>query len=474
MKWPSKRTQIVDHEATDLNGAFRFSFTYLTLIVIALSANLVHSLAPAAVASACVVAALISPLRALQALSLLTVVRILNPAIVNSDITVAVISWLGFLCIALRYGIGFFRYRPPTAWPLILFAILVLCVSPFVSPEPTISSLKVASFTVVAVSLLIICNRLTDKERALFLTWLYMLTIAVILLSAPLLFAPQIGYLINGRGFQGILNHPQTFGVFFAPVCACLIMKALFTRDLSWFAIAALFLCLTAIALSQTRTSAFAVINAVTAITAYFLLRSKPGTAQIRRLRAVTVVIAMAIAVSGSVLLVPEFGEAASKFVFKRGSDNLGEELVVSRGSGALYQFTHFQQSPLVGHGFGIPSSGRFASRPVEIYGIPISAPVEKGFLPTAVLEETGLLGGVIILIWIVQAFRCAARGSSVVPPTLVAVGVFLNFGEMSFFSMNSMGLLFFLLIAIGITDGASRGGLTQIEPEKRLSDERN
>ena len=52
--------------------------------------------------------------------------------------------------------------------------------------------------------------------------WFTTVQAVVIASSLPLILS-SAGYFTNGVGFQGILNHPQAFGVYLAPVTALLV-----------------------------------------------------------------------------------------------------------------------------------------------------------------------------------------------------------------------------------------------------------
>jgi hypothetical protein len=104
----------------------------------------------------------------------------------------------------------------------------------------------------------------------------------------------------------------------------------------------------------------------------------------------------------------------------------------------------------------------------VKFYGIPISAPVEKGFLPTAILEEVGLIGAALFLWWLAAATRLVAKGQTGIFEALFAAALFVNAGEYIFFAMNSLGLLNLLLISLAIADGQT------IQATKRTRPGRN
>jgi hypothetical protein len=110
----------------------------------------------------------------------------------------------------------------------------------------------------------------------------------------------------------------------------------------------------------------------------------------------------------------------------------------------------NFWDHPLTGIGFGAPSDpARFANQLERgPYGIPLSASVEKGFMPTAVLEETGIIGAALTILLLLALFVPILRHPD---PTLFWVAttcLLVNFGEMVFFSIGGMGFFFWFVMA--------------------------
>jgi hypothetical protein len=109
----------------------------------------------------------------------------------------------------------------------------------------------------------------------------------------------------------------------------------------------------------------------------------------------------------------------------------------------------NFWEKPITGIGFGAPSDPIRFARQLERgpYGIPLSASVEKGFMPTAVLEETGLIGAVLTIALLIFLFMPAVQHPD---PTLfwvMATCLLLNLGEMVFFSVGGMGFFFWFVM---------------------------
>ena len=85
------------------------------------------------------------------------------------------------------------------------------------------------------------------------------------------------------------------------------------------------------------------------------------------------------------------------------------------------------------------------------ILGLPLSALVEKGVMPVAVVEELGVFGALVVLGWLLVLLRRGARAGVQQFAVLITL-VLVNFGESMFFSVGGMGMLLLILLAGAIT----------------------
>ena len=83
--------------------------------------------------------------------------------------------------------------------------------------------------------------------------------------------------------------------------------------------------------------------------------------------------------------------------------------------------------------------------------GIPVSAPIEKGILPLAILEEVGVFGFIFFMIWILILIRLAINNSFRTLIVLLTILLF-NLGEAGLFSANGYGMLYLIVITSIIT----------------------
>jgi len=125
------------------------------------------------------------------------------------------------------------------------------------------------------------------------------------------------------------------------------------------------------------------------------------------------------------------------------------EDVMSSRASIITQQWETFLRNPLTGIGFQVADTEYFR-RNATLF----SAPVEKGFLPTGLLEEVGLLGTstFALFIGLLALSLVLARNG----PGLVMLLTYLvtNLGEMTIFAFGGAGGMGWLFVAMGILIG--------------------
>jgi hypothetical protein len=160
------------------------------------------------------------------------------------------------------------------------------------------------------------------------------------------------------------------------------------------------------------------------------------------------------LALIAGVILMPGQMEALmTEFVAKNepldeGSKvSIGDAFQLSRLELIDQSMENFRKNPMMGIGFGAPSSE--FSHVEEFGGITISARAEKGFLPAAILEETGIIGALWVsaLLFVIVATQLK-NGSAVLLWPMLA-GIMMNLGEAMFFAMGGLGLFVWMMIGL-------------------------
>jgi hypothetical protein len=327
----------------------------------------------------------------------------------------------------------------------------------FISPMPDVSILKAVSWLMVTATLFSAWSGLAPAERDKLFRQLYLGLVAIMVISVPLFVLP-LGYLRNGSGFQGILNHPQAFGPTMAILGAIAASKLFAEKRPSWQYLGVFGVSLVFILASEARTAGLAlIIGLCLAIASVPVLSGRRVRAVLPGLRSRRVWGIAGIVLCFGVIFAPQIGDKVGNYISKSGRagsvESIAEAYDKSRGGLIDRMFTNINQTPLTGIGFGIASEpALMAVERDPLFGLPIGAPVEKGVLPLAVIEELGVVGAGIVALWIIALVVRAAK-NGVVPISILITVLMINMGENVFFSPGGMGLFFL----IGVTWAASR-----------------
>jgi hypothetical protein len=277
-----------------------------------------------------------------------------------------------------------------------------------------------------------------------------------------------VGYTFRGRlmegggilGLAGITNHPQTQGplsAISAVYAFCVYLYTPYrTRWVMGLAVPALLvLCY----MSAARTGLFAVALAIGLIVGMAFMLSG-GLKRIRmNVSPVQITMMGLMAVMGLVVVEAvtgggvssKFSDFALKAIRGDGGDSLSISNVFSSRIPLIEQsLVGFREKPLTGIGFGTMLDAHWAANASFL-----SAPTEKGFLPTAILEEVGIIGTLCFVSFLILFFHTYWRRRNVVVLGVMACFLLLNLGEMMFFAFGGMGGYCWSIIgaAIGLGD---------------------
>lgn len=395
----------------------------------------------------------------IHALALSWLFSMLNPALVPDASAASIGRYLVIFAAVISVtwrgvssGAGFSTKR--LSLLTICLGLCMLIHSLLFSAVTDVSAFKALSWVTVMLVLLSAWQGLLVAQREALFGQLQGGLVWLLLLSLPLLAMPGIGYLRNGTGFQGLLSHPQAFGPTVALVGVLVGGRVLGERKPAWRDIALLGLCLVLVVLSEARTAGIAMVLGLLGSALFSPVfagvsrrRMLPGLRS-RRFQAVALMAMAGVIVAGPLLV----GKLSS-YLFKR-SDAPTLIAAADAARGALIEkmFVNIQKNPWTGIGFGI------ASEPADmevvrdpIFGLPLSALVEKGVMPVAVVEELGVFGAAAILVWFLVVLRRGAR-SGVSQFAVLITLILVNFGESMFFSVGGMGMLLLILLAGAVT----------------------
>lgn len=363
------------------------------------------------------------------------------------------------LAVIVRYFIdGGFRVPAKVRRDALLFFSLVavfIVFEFFASEFPFISIIKVLSFAsfVVAVNWASVLAWRNDSR--LMVKWYLTVVGFVVVASVPVLATPY-ARVVNETGFQGILNHPNAFGMVVGVGLAYLLSRCLLMRRpiplLLWVSAVGLAL----IVLSESRGGMLTLILSLVCFSGIQAWgRNTLVKGRIMWLLPIGLGCAILLSVGGGGIA------GISSFVSKSGrqeSGNLAEAFDASRGRAIDTHLELFREKPWTGHGFQVVDSTSATGMVQEdkiiyepIFGkVPISAPVESGFLYTSLLAENGVIGviilGAILMIFVVPVFRMGLNGSEGVIPFAV---MFANVSESAFFATSGLGGFLWLMMGL-------------------------
>ena len=141
------------------------------------------------------------------------------------------------------------------------------------------------------------------------------------------------------------------------------------------------------------------------------------------------------------------------RFVVKYGDDSAPteldwEEVLVTRQGLAEFALENFKESPVIGNGFQV--SKMMEGQEISSFGQLLSAPIEKGVWVTAILEEGGVVGFMLFMLFLIIAFWGMLSRQAFTGACALFVLMISNFGEFSFFSTSSTGGIAWALIFVG------------------------
>jgi hypothetical protein len=125
------------------------------------------------------------------------------------------------------------------------------------------------------------------------------------------------------------------------------------------------------------------------------------------------------------------------------------DRIMGSRAALIEFSWRNFQENPLFGIGFQVAKTEAFVRQATLL-----TAPAEKGFLPTAVLEEGGIMGTVTFVLFLLLFVRELMRERNV--PGIVGLVTFLatNLGEVSIFSPGGPGAFGWVMVGAAMILG--------------------
>jgi hypothetical protein len=260
-------------------------------------------------------------------------------------------------------------------------------------------------------------------------------------------------------GLSGMTNHPQTQGPLSAISFVYAFCVYLFTPYRArWVMGVVAPVLLVLCYMSAARTGLFAALIAVGLVVGLaFMMRSgrtrvrmNISTAQIVSIGLLAVVGLIVVEAATGAAITQKVSDFALKSI-RSGDGGTMSFYAVFESRMPLIESSWriFLQRPWTGIGFGTSIDPQFVANATLF-----SAPTEKGFLPTALLEEVGIIGALLFAVFLIAFFVHYWKIRNIIALGMMACLLLLNLGEMMFFALGGMGLYSWSLIGAGIALG--------------------
>ncbi|MBO6556986.1 MAG: O-antigen ligase family protein [Pseudomonadales bacterium] len=439
----------------------KFSTQFLAIPITAVLMRIASS--PSADISYLLVAlyALQGRLQAVQALVLSWLFSSLNPLFAPTALLESAGRFLILGAAAMSVIINKKKTEPSPIereiWNItILLSFFLVSHSIFFSQMPEVSVLKSLSWFLAIAVVLSCCFSMQASKRNLLGSQIYFLLCSILAASFIYSAVDPVSALIPRTSLlRGIMVHSQSFGLAMAILGGWSISLVLTSRKFAWVHLGVSALACLAVFASGTRTALLAMTLGV--ITAILLLAPKwnlklgkvfPG------LRSPQVAFLIILSPVAMILAGPSIQQEIESFLAKgtMQESTVIEAYTISRGSLIDAMVSNIREQPYSGIGFGIASVPKLMDvKRDPIFDLPISAAVEKGVLPLAVLEELGIFGFLLFIYWLYLVFtRCMTMGA--ISVTLISIILLTNLGESILFSAGGMGLLSLILLGLAAT----------------------
>lgn len=281
--------------------------------------------------------------------------------------------------------------------------------------------------------------------------------IAAVALGASQNFRP--GAYVTLEHFNGAFLHPNCHALYASMFVTFMLTLALMGNYRnSWLTLPLIATWLVFISVSRSRTAVLATTVGFGTYVFYARpLRNRLGWRLRLRLSRGKLLSIGAVAAISVVILDIGLGGSITKsmvgFINKAGKEEVQdldtEQILRSRASVIDLSMQNFRENPIFGIGFQVAKTDFFIKNATLF-----TAPTEKGFLPSAVLEEGGVVGTAAFVVFIVALMWEFASRRNI--PALVVFVTFLtsNLGEVSLFSPGGLGAFGWTMVGAAMVLG--------------------
>lgn len=355
---------------------------------------------------------------------------------------------------------------PGYVWSLTLFCATSAVCSILSGYYVQIALLKLLNFWTGASAILLVTEVL--RRRKIDMTpWFVALCWTIVLFGVAAILLGQANNYQLYRGlseaqaanslFNGAFLHPNSHSSFGGPSVVFLLAAALFGRYRNrWLPIVAAAVLLFFMVKSQSRSSLASAVSGILVLVMYASPVKRLGAKLLRaRVRRSALVITLGVGLIAGAVVDLALGGSLSRqvvsFINKSSaSEKLSTEDVMKSRQGKIAEsWQQFLESPIYGIGFQVAKSDYFRQNATLF-----TAPAEKGFLPTAVLEEGGVLGATTFVIFLVSLISSLMMSRNVPGLAVLAAVLVSSTPEVSIFAMGGAGTFLWAMVGAGMLLG--------------------
>ena len=250
--------------------------------------------------------------------------------------------------------------------------------------------------------------------------------------------------------FMGMANHSQCLGPVVSSLSVILLGDLLFSIKKVDALYAVMLICcpyLVYLTSSRTGMGAF-LLGQLFVVWAFMNAR---GIGSRWKSKVMSVFMTLMTVVLLSFACVPALQEKALRFAVKFGDDTkhvTTAQIVSTRQALMDVAIHNFKKSPLLGNGFQVS----YEMKSMKKEGLAIlSAPIEKGVWVTAVLEEGGVIGWTVFVIFLIMCITLSIKRRAYIGASCLFVCMLTNLGEFTFFSMSYTGGFTWAMVFVGL-----------------------
>lgn len=417
-----------------------------------------------------------SPGFAVAGLALLAFIVNYNFALTFPPPLFGMIKWVMFIGLCSRIlllGLVRDELKNPVTFAILAFSLVAL-PGVIMTELKLVSLLKLSVFTFGSLSLFAAGRILNPREKRIAGAVVLSIFVLIIVMSVMVYPFPSIkhfralehsylmfGYYASVSYYQGVLQHSQQLG----PICALIATMSFglyaFSKKHGLLLLPIVASSFTLILMTKSRTALISALFGMCVVLFINYLRSSPNWQRRFRMPLFAmskehitglffsgVIASLVISVAFSAKIFSFF----KSFVFKTGVSFGGggvEDIIASRFGRVMWSMKYFDQNPIFGTGFGVSIDPTWVA---ANRGSLFSAPVEKAFIITGVLEEVGILGFIAFCVLCVTVVRHLFQSGNHLTLALFVTFLLINFGEMAFFSFGGIGFLYWVIVLFGQT----------------------